>query len=103
MAGRIITRVSAKRDLLECFVTIGESSEAAALRFLRAAESTFQLLAAQPRIGRLTNFPHPSLRGVRRFPIKGFEKYLIFYRPTRGGAEVIRVIHGARDIESLFE
>lgn len=103
MPGQIITRASAKRDLLECFVTIGESSEAVALRFLRAAESTFQLLAAQPRIGKLTNFSHPALRGARRFPIKGFEKYLIFYRPAHGGVEIIRVIYGARDIQSLFE
>lgn len=102
MRGRIIRRVSAKRDLLECFVTIGESSEGAALRFLEAAENTLQLLAARPGIGKRTDFSHPVLRGTRRFPISGFEKYLVFYRPIRGGVEVLRVIHGARDIDSLF-
>ena len=35
--------------------------------------------------------------------IKGFEKHLIFYRPAADGIEVIRVIHGARDIDSVLE
>jgi len=35
--------------------------------------------------------------------IKSFPKHLIFYRPLPDGAEVIRVIHGARNIEDLFE
>ncbi|MGH9438287.1 MAG: type II toxin-antitoxin system RelE/ParE family toxin, partial [Terriglobia bacterium] len=38
-----------------------------------------------------------------RFPVKDFPKYLIFYRPIRDGIEVVRVIHGARDIPALFE
>jgi len=28
--------------------------------------------------------------------------YVIFYRPARGGAEIARVIHAARDIELQF-
>ena len=34
--------------------------------------------------------------------VKGFEKYLVFYRPLKDGIVVLRVIHGARDIEDLF-
>jgi plasmid stabilization system protein ParE len=30
-------------------------------------------------------------------------KYIIFYRPEDEGIEVIRVIHGHRDIPKLFE
>jgi plasmid stabilization system protein ParE len=33
----------------------------------------------------------------------GFENHLVFYRPFKDSIEVIRVIHGARDIEKLFE
>jgi toxin ParE1/3/4 len=36
------------------------------------------------------------------WPIGGFEKYLIFYLPLPDGIDVIRVVHGARDIERLF-
>ena len=35
--------------------------------------------------------------------MKGFTSHLIFYRPARNGVEIVRVIHGARDIEGLFE
>jgi toxin ParE1/3/4 len=34
--------------------------------------------------------------------VKDFEKYLIFYRPQKDGIDVLRIIHGARDIEELF-
>jgi len=34
--------------------------------------------------------------------VKGFENWLIFYQPKRNGVEIVHVIHGARDIESLF-
>ncbi len=40
--------------------------------------------------------------GIRRWRVNDFENFLIFYRPIDDGIEVIRVLHGARDIESLF-
>jgi toxin ParE1/3/4 len=29
--------------------------------------------------------------------------YTVFYRPIDGGIELIRIIHGARDIPKLFQ
>lgn len=37
--------------------------------------------------------------GLRSFPVG---KYLIFYRLIDGGLEIVRVLHGARDIENLL-
>jgi toxin ParE1/3/4 len=34
--------------------------------------------------------------------VRRFRNYLIFYRPTDGGIEVIRVLHAARDISSIL-
>lgn len=45
---------------------------------------------------------NPRLWGLRRVPITGFGNYLIFYRPIEGGIEVVRVIHGARDLPSVL-
>ena len=39
-----------------------------------------------------------ELAGLRMLRISKFEKYLIFYRPVPEGTEIIRVLHGARDI-----
>jgi toxin ParE1/3/4 len=38
--------------------------------------------------------------GLRSFPVT---KYLIFYYCTEDIIEIVRVIHGARDIEAFFE
>jgi toxin ParE1/3/4 len=99
---RIIKRRAAEHDLLEHFIFVGQTSERAARKFLKAAETTFELLASQPRMGRPAEWESSVLEDIRMFPIKGFVKYLVFYRPTSTGIEMVRVIHGARDIPPLF-
>lgn len=37
--------------------------------------------------------------GLRTFPV---EDYLIFYRSIDGGVEVVRVVSGYRDLETVF-
>ena len=38
--------------------------------------------------------------GTRR---QVFGNYLIFYRPTQQGIVIVRVLHGSRKIENLFD
>jgi hypothetical protein len=38
----------------------------------------------------------------RKWTVKGFKRYLSFYRYTDEYVEVVRVIHAARDIPSTF-
>ena len=40
--------------------------------------------------------------GMRRAPVPSFSKYLIFYLPSAGGIDVVRVLHGAQDIERIL-
>jgi toxin ParE1/3/4 len=35
--------------------------------------------------------------------IRGFQNYIVFYRPLEDGVDVVRVIHGARDIQAIFD
>jgi len=45
-----------------------------------------------------------DLTGQIRFrTISGFSNYLIFYRQVDTVLEIIRVLHGARDYEDLFD
>jgi toxin ParE1/3/4 len=60
-------------------------------------------LSVMPEMGTIQHFLNPRFAGIRRWRIRSFEKYLIFYRPLEDGIEVVRVIHAARDIESIFE
>ena len=103
MLRRVIRRPAANRDLIDIFVYIGRDSEESAMRFLKAAERTFLELAGMPRMGIVTSFSDFEDSGLRRWHIRGFENFLIFYRPLEDGIEVIRVLHGAREIERLFE
>lgn len=90
-------------DLLDAFVHIGLESPAAADRFLVAAERTFRELRDEPGLGRRRDFSESHLADLRSWRIRGFENWLIFYRPVSEGVEIIRVLHGARDLDELFE
>jgi toxin ParE1/3/4 len=71
-------------------------------RFLLAAHETFVLLATQPQIGWHPRLKHPSLDSLRVFQVSGFEKMLVFYRPLRDGVEILRVVHGSRNLRTLL-
>ena len=55
-----------------------------------------QMLAQSPFIGKARDELGPK---IRSFPIGN---YVLFYQPIEDGIEIIRVLHGARDIEALF-
>lgn len=71
-------------------------------RFLIAAHETFNLLATQPNMGWHPRLKHPDLASLRVFRISGFNRMLVLYRPMDEGVEIVRVIHGSRDIEGLL-
>ena len=97
-------RPQAIRDLSDIAVYLAEESgnDDLAFRFLAAAETSFDRLAAMPAIGVAREFLDPVLAEVRMWRIGGFDNYLIFYRPGELGIEIIRVLHAKRDIDSLF-
>jgi toxin ParE1/3/4 len=90
-------------DLIEIASFIAEDNLDTAERFLDAAEQTFTDLAAMPLVGRAVTFQSSRAQNMRVWRVQGFERYLIFYRVVETGIEIIRVLHGARDLEGLFE
>jgi len=100
---RIEVSPRADRDLNEQFIYIAGDSLEAAMRFLEAARSTFEQLATMPELGGAHEFDHPKLVGIRVWQVRKFERYLVFYRPIESGIEVVRVLHGSRDIAGVFE
>ena len=88
--------IEAKEDLASIHTYIAGDNRAAADRLIDTLKQRFRLLAAQPLIGQL----RPELaQDLRSFCVGN---YVIFYRPGRGGIEIARVIHAARDVESQF-
>ena len=72
-------------------------------RFLDAADRTFADLVAMPGMGHRAILGNRRLAETRSWRIKGFENWLVFYRVTDQAVEILRVLHGARDLEELFE
>ena len=72
-------------------------------RFLSAADSTLSLLSTQPEIGTPLFVRKPELQGMRRVPVSdGFERLLLFYFPLQDGVDLVRLVHGSRELEQLL-
>ena len=98
----VVIRPVARQDLEDIFVWIGADNLEAAERFLHEAEDTFALLAAHPLLGRQRRFRAGDLRGIRSFPVLRFPNYLVFYQTAGTTVEITRVIHGSRDLPTVF-
>ncbi len=103
MAGRVIWHRTAEEDLTEAYLYIGADSPASAERLLDAVDRAVRFLLENPDAGRKRDFRSPRAQGLRSWVVKGFQAYLIFYRFTGEDLEVVRFIHGARDIPRLLE
>lgn len=87
----------ASRDIENIIDLIADNSGFdAAERFLKKINDKCKNLANFPSMGRKRDELLPSLRS---FPV---DDYLIFYRQIPEGIEVVRVVSGYRDLETLF-
>ena len=102
MISRLVIRPTADREVEEHATFIARDNESAALRFTEAVQSAFERLLEFPSIGAIRSFRNKQLEGLRAWPIPGFKNYLIFYRIESDWIEIIRVLHGARDLEAAL-
>jgi toxin ParE1/3/4 len=94
--------LGARRDLVAAVAYLAGRSEGAARRFRIEAEATFKRLAGMPGMGTPYEPDDPTYADLRYFPVSKFRTYLVFYRPLPDGIEVVRVLHGARDIGGIL-
>jgi toxin ParE1/3/4 len=100
---RIIKRPLALFDLIEEADFIEQVyGLAKAESFLDAAEASIANLASMPLMGSPRPYLVAEIPDLRQWRIKGFEDYLIFYRPVPDGVEIIRVLHGKRNIPTIL-
>lgn len=102
MSSRVVLRADAEADIESISDYIAADSLDSARRFRSVIRTECQALAEMPGMGARRDFDNPRLANVRSWPVKGFRNYLIFYRGIEGGIEVLRILHGARNIERLF-
>jgi toxin ParE1/3/4 len=79
-----------------------QSSKALAQRWEHAVTSAILRTLNRPHAGTPCHFQTAELLDLRRISIAGFPKHLLFYRFERGVVLILRVVHGARDLEGLL-
>ena len=100
MSTRYVVRPKADQDLDDqAYYLATQASPEVGHRFLLAAHETFSLLATQPAMGWHCRLKVPGVESLRVFRVSGFEKLLVLYRPRPDGVEILRVVHGSRNLQ----
>jgi toxin ParE1/3/4 len=87
---------AARRDLFDIYEYIAADDAETAFEFVEDIERTCKLIATQPGMGRNRD----DLRtGLRTFAVG---RYLIAYQTMAGGVQILRVVHGMRNLPELF-
>jgi toxin ParE1/3/4 len=99
---RILLRPLAVRDLDAHSAFIARTQRAAARRFVRVTEKALTRLALNPALGPVWDSQDPRLTGLRCWTLRGFPNHVIFYRAVADGIEVVRILHGAQDLNRII-
>jgi plasmid stabilization system protein ParE len=93
----VFTR-AAKGDLLKILEYLEGDNPSAALNVVDALDHAMQLLADNPGIGHLR--PDLTPQDVRFWSVF---RYMVIYRADTKPLEIVRVLHGKRDVRTLLE
>jgi Plasmid stabilization system protein len=86
----------AREDLIDIWLHIAADDPGAADRVLDRLEMAAMNLIENPRMGPARD----DIRQGLRYLVS--DTYLILYRIVKDGVEVVRVVHGRRDLFGLF-
>lgn len=86
----------AEADLQQIWEFIADDNVDSADRLIEQIHAKAQMLAESPGVGRRREDLLPFLRS---YPLGN---YVIFYRIVDDGIDVIRILHGARNIDRIF-
>jgi toxin ParE1/3/4 len=99
MTVKILITPLAAIDIDDIVLYLTSSNPDVALHFFDDVRATFADLARNPSIGVTHGSSNSILQDLRRWPVKNFDKYLIFYKNTGTQVEIVRILHGKRDLE----
>lgn len=92
----LIVSPSARANLREIWDYVAGENIEAADALLESFHEKFELLRATPGAGRQRD---DLQEGLCSFPVG---RYMIFYRVAEDAVEIVRVLHGARDVNALL-
>jgi toxin ParE1/3/4 len=87
----------ARADLDDIWLRVATDARQAADRLIDRLLHRCRILASHPRLGPA----RPEIAADARLLVEG--EYLILYRVRADGVDIVRVVHGAREIAGLFD
>ena len=103
MSARYVVRPKADQDLDDqAYYLATQANPEVGHKFLLAPHETFSLLATQPEMGWYYRLKDPGVASLRVFRVAGFERVLVLYRPRPDGVEILRVVHGSRNLQAFL-
>ena len=91
-------RPLASTDIESIFATVDKDNPAAADRFISGTRAKSLAARRDARAGNGSTRTRPTKRAAE-LALTSFGPHVIFYLPQPDGIEVVRVLHGARNIE----
>lgn len=92
---RLIFTDAAEYDLDETLTYIARNNRSAAYKWMAGVRKKCRLLAKVPNIGEDVSYLKAGVRA------SVYGSYVIYFRQTAAGIEILRVIRGDRDVRSL--
>ena len=92
---RLLFRPLAETDLKDIWDYIATDSPERGEKLIRDIYARLGTISHNPYIGKA----RPEIeQDLRSFPVG---RYIVFYFPLSDGIDVIRILHGSRDIENI--
>jgi toxin ParE1/3/4 len=94
---KVVRSLPARDDLRQIWLYVAQDNLSAADRLIDRFERNLFSLARNPLMGASADHFRP---GLRQFTVGN---YVLFYELTDDGIRVVRVLHGARKLDDLFD
>ncbi|MBT5705864.1 MAG: type II toxin-antitoxin system RelE/ParE family toxin [Verrucomicrobia bacterium] len=103
MSERIVLQSSeSKTDVRTITRYLVEADLQLGLDFLKTLRDSYERLRTFPEMGQLRFRTRPRIATLRMLVLpKPFQNYLIIYRPLEDGVHILRVFHGAQNIDRI--
>ncbi|MFL6235699.1 MAG: type II toxin-antitoxin system RelE/ParE family toxin [Thermoanaerobaculia bacterium] len=96
--GRYVLTAAARADLSEIAELIRQDSPGAARKVVKSLRDAMAKLAGMPQMGHIRE--DLARTSLRFWPVYS---YLIIYDPQSRPIQVVRILHGARDVRALMD
>ena len=102
---KVLYRQSASDDVFRQFryYLLTMNLPEVAVHFRDAVRRTVQSLRLRPLVGPRYTSGNPQLQNLRSWPVAGFEAIRIYYLLEEDTIDILRILHGKRDVKRILE